>query len=357
MAPPSLGSGNNPRSGGRSAARRAAEALSIRCAILSVKLRGTRDVASARQELEDIAKHTRNGILIRTVGRGDVLANLMLIRATHEFAAAAAAASPNPDAKKDHLQFAAQTLLPLCKRIIQEFISQNGMDGIWMEDGGLLAALPHRGPKNPALAAPLRLNGYWYAALESTGIALRGLPPFATGVKDPSGDHFERLAGRFRRAFSKIFWCEKHQRVCPPELRQNDDHGDLPDAEQLLLMLLPSSPMPRTKQIGVLKQLEARALAPVGLWVRQPDGTLVESLLHRAWMAQALGNLAESDADRQRAVNAARPLEAVWELAKTTGVFPFYRDGTPFGKGPSPLVTAEVLMTLDRFLTLPGHSA
>ena len=242
----------------------------------------------------------------------------------------------------------------MCKRIVQAFISEKGMDGIWMDDSGMLAGLVRRGRRNAALENPLRINALWYVALEATGTALRGLGPMGAGVKDPSGDHFERLAGRFRRAFTKDYWCERHQRVCPPEVRQGEDHGDLPDAEQLLFMLLPCSPMARTKQLGVLKQMEERALAPVGLWVRDGKGGVVESLLHRAWLAQALGLLAETAADRQRAVNAARPLEAVWEQAKTTGVHALYRDGAPLGRGPEPLVTAEVLGTLERFLGSVG---
>jgi hypothetical protein len=337
------------RSGGRSAARRAAEALALRCAMLPARLRGPGGVAWARQELEEILTHLREGLLTRTAGKGDVLANLMLVRGVHEFAAAARAGA-GEDERRAHLDFARQTLLPVCQRIVQVFIAERGMDGIWMEDSGMLAGLARRGRPNAALGNPLRLNALWYAALEATGAALRGLPPMGPGAKDSAGDHFERLAGRFRRAFSKVYWCEEHQRVCPPEVRQAADHGDLPDAEQLLLLLLPCSPMPWTKQIGVLKQMEARTLAPLGLWVRQGTDGLVESLLHRAWLAQALAALAETEADRQRAISAARPLAAVWDQARTTGVHAFYRDGAPLGNGPEPLVTAEVLATLERFL-------
>jgi hypothetical protein len=316
---------------------------------MPARLRMLGGMAWARQELETIVAHLHEGILIRRLGRGDVLANLMLVRAAHEFAAAAQIC-PSVQEGRGHLEFAGKILLPMCKRIVQEFISEKGMDGIWMDDGGLLAGLARRGRKNAALMASLRLNALWYAALEATGMALRGLPPMSAAPKDPSGDHFERLAGRFRRAFTKAYWCEEHQRICPRESRQGNLHDDLPDAEQLLLMVLPASPMARTKQIGVLKQMETRALGPVGVWVRHREHGLVESLLHRAWLAQALGNLADSETDRQRAVNAARPLTAVWELVNATGVHAYYRDGAPLGKAPDPVVTAEVLGTLERFL-------
>ena len=274
------------RSGGRSAARRNAEDLSIRCAVLPPRLR-LEGLAWARQELEAILAHLRGGILLR-----------------------------------------------MCQRVVQEFISEKGMDGIWMDDGGTLSGLARRGRKNAALAAPLRLNALWYAALETTGLALRGLTPMGAGqhAKDSTGDHFERLAGRFRRAFNKAYWCEEHQRICPPELRADNTHGDLPDAEQLILMVLP--------------------VCPVGLWVRHADG-MVESPIHRAWLAQALGHAAETEAQRANAVNVARPLAALQEAASTVGLHAFYRDGKPLGHSVDPVVTAEVVATLRRFL--PSH--
>jgi len=339
------------RSGGRSAARRNAEALSIRCAVFPPRLR-LEGLAWARQELEAILAHLRGGILIRMPGKGDVMANLWLVRAAHEFAAAVGAnPAPGHDEKRAHLEFAAQSLLPVCTRVVQEFISEKGMDGIWMDDGGTLSGLARRGRKNAALAAPLRLNALWYAALETTGLALRGLTPMGAGqhAKDSTGDHFERLAGRFRRAFTKAYWCEEHQRVCPPELRAGNTHGDIPDAEQLILIVLPVCPIPRTKQLGILAQMEKGAQSPVGLWVRHAEG-LVESPLHRAWLAQALGNAAETEAQRANAVNIARPLAALQEAASTVGVHAYYRDGKPLGHAVDPMATAEVLATLRRFL-------
>lgn len=353
------------KSGGRSGARRNAGILAVRCAVLPVRMR-TAGVAWARQEIEEIISHLHGGLLVRTVGKGDVLGNLWLVRAAHEFAAAAAADRRLTEAeKRGHLEFAGRALLPFCKRIIQEFISERGMDGVWMDDGGMLSGLVRKGRKNSVLASPLRLNALWYAALEVTGMALRHLTPMGTGVKDTSGDHFERLAGRFRRAFTKAFWCEDHQRICPEELRGEPDHGTIPDAEQLLLMVLPASPMPKTKQLGVLLQLIDKAQAPLGLWVRQREigkkaegpGEMVDSPLHRAWLAQALGNCAVSEADRQRAVHIARPLAALAEAARFHGIHAFYKDGRPLGEGPDPIVTAEVLHTVERFLGAPALGA
>jgi len=331
--------------------------LSLRCAVLPPRLR-IEGLAWAREELEAILAHLHGGILLRRPGRGDVMANLWLVRAAHAFAAAAGAdIAPREDEQRAHLEFAAKSLLPMCKRVVQEFISEKGMDGIWMDDSGTLSGLAHRGRKNAALAAPLRLNALWYAALETTGLALRGLTPMGAGqhAKDTTGDHFERLAGRFRRAFTKAYWCEEHQRVCPPELRGDNIHGGIPDVEQLLLMVLPVCPIPRTKQLGILAQMEKLASSPIGLWVRH-EGGLAESPLHRAWLAQALGTAAETEAQRANAVNVARPLAALREAAGAAGVHAFYREGKPLGNTVDPMATAEVAGTLRRFLS-PGPPA
>jgi len=350
------------KSGGRRTARKPGAKggveLAHRCAVIPAKMQGSDGLALARGELDAILSHVHNGIL-GTAAKGDVLANLWFIRAAHEFAVAATTAAIEPEEKRGHLEFAAKSLLPLSKRIIQALISEKGIDGIWMDDSGLLSGLVVKGKKNPALQTPLRLNALWYSALEITGMALRGLTPMGAaaglgsgGGKDSSGDHFERLAGRFRRAFTKAYWCEKHQRICPPALRNEthgDDHGALPDAEQLLLMILPESPIPRTKQLGILTQIETQASGPLGVYVLDDKGHKVESLVHRAWLAQALGRGAENETQRQRAVHAARPLEAVAAAARSIGVHTCYKDGKPLGH-VSTVATAEIVATLDRFL-------
>jgi hypothetical protein len=311
-------------------------------------------LAWGRQELEAIVSHLHGHIILRTLGRGHVMANLRLVRAAHEFAAAVGASSTlGSDEKRVHLEFATKSLLPFCKRVILEFVSEKGMDGIWMDDSGLLAGLVRKGRKNAALAAHLRLNALWYVALEMTGMALRGLTPMGAGLtaKDSSGDHFERLAGRFRRAFNKVFWCEEHQRVCPQELRGENTHGEMPDAEQLLLMVLPVCPIPRTKQLGILVQLENMAQSPVGLWVRH-EGGMVESPVHRAWLAQAMGDAAENETERMHAASIARPLAVFQEAVRTAGVHAYYRDGAALGEAPDPIVTSEVRGALHRFVDI-----
>lgn len=349
-------------SAGRKPPRRSATGahdLEKRCAVIPVRLRSLEGLPWARQELQSILDHTHDGLLGRK-GHGNVMANLWFARAAHAFASDSAADTTlTTEQKQEFLHFAGQSLLPVCKRAVQELISQKGIDGIWMDDSGVLAGLVRKGRPNASLATPLRLNALWYSALEVTGMALRGLTPLGQaagyrtgGAKDPTGDHFERLAGRFRRAFNKAYWCEDHQRICPPARRTEayPDHGPIPDAEQLLLMLLPECPIPRTKQQGILAQVEALGCGPLGVWICPKDQPPVESILHRAWLAQALGNLADTDSQRKRALDAARPLESLRTLARASGVPAFYQDGKPLDDQPDPQVTQEVLGTLQQFL-------
>jgi glycogen debranching enzyme len=130
-----------------------------------------------------------------------------------------------------------------------------------MNDGGLLLA-SGKGADPAALAR----NALWYNALAILAEELRK-------VGDHTGDHFDRLAGRFRRSFMKSFWCEPHQSFCDATERQREDHAAAPLAafnpDQLLLLILPMSAIPRTKQRQIVDLLRQRQLAPLGLRIPQ----------------------------------------------------------------------------------------
>ena len=336
------------KSAARGAAAGKGDALAARCASIPGKM-FSNGVAFARRELEEIlTAKAHKGVLPGSGKRGNVFANLWFVRAAHEFADAAA---KDPHAA-EYLAYATDKLLPACKAIVQEFISDKGMNGVRMDDSGMLAQV---GSKAKGASA-LRLNALWYAALEVTGQALRGLTPMGkghpghTGMGRHTGDHFERLAGRFRRAFSKAFWCDQHDRICNPELRDQPDHGTVPDGEQLLLTMLPASPLPRTKQREILSQIDARAGESMGVKVVDPQHGLVDSPLFRAWLAQGYA----VDGDMRKVAAVARPLVALRESAQISSVFALYHEGHPIGRQPDPLVGAEVLGTLHRFLNHDG---
>ncbi len=167
----------------------------------------------------------------------DVFASLWFIRAAHLFGEAGRL-HPTPG---DAALFV-ERFLPASKKILQTLISEKGSGGVRMDDGGLLI------PPASAAGLTLRLNALWYSALQTTGADLK-----AAG--DPVSDHFERLAGRFRRSFAKAYWCDVHGCICTPESRPATDHGDLPHPDQLLLTFLPDSPIPRTEAAPVAAML------------------------------------------------------------------------------------------------------
>jgi hypothetical protein len=312
------------------------------------------DYAGAAAVLAEVAAATNTGGVpaSATSSEPDAFAGLWFIRAAHLFAKAGG----DPALVNDKL-------LPLTKKILQELISSAGIGGVRMDDGGLLI-----GP--PELAyQTLRLNALWYSALET------GAADFKVS-RDPVADHFERLAGRFRRSFVKAYWCDTHSCICTPESRGvvaaasvagnagtgenaspiaappnsggGTDHGDLPNAEQLLLTFLPASPIARTKQRQMLQMFRNKTLGSVGVLMQHPQHGLVESPLYRAWLV--MGLLASADqmaigmTDATAVAAALLPLRA---QAHAGGIPAYYRDGQPMaGESGDLLTTAEVLGAL-----------
>ena len=305
------------------------------CASIPSMYLAYQDIAGAAMVLGDVASASAAG------GGGgvpksaensasDPYAGLWFIRAAHLFAKAGGDAA-----------LVTEKLLPLTKKILQELISSAGVGDVRMDDGGLLVG--------PVGSAALRLNALWYSALETSAADFKA-------VLDPVGDHFERLAGRFRRSFVKAYWCEAHGSICTPESRPAgegtatgmDDHGVMPNADQLTLTFLPASPIPRTKQRQLLQVVRSKSLGTVGVRVNHPKYGVVESPLHRAWMA--LGLIASADQPGPAMNEAAGVAAALLPLrvsAHNGGIPAYFRDGQPVeGETGDLLTTAEVLGTL-----------
>jgi hypothetical protein len=183
-----------------------------------------------------------------------------------------------------------KTLLPVCKQIAQALIS-NGLGDTTMTDAGLLL----RGPVQSE-CYPMAPNALWYAMLAMLDEELKR-------VGDRSARHFELLAGRFRRSFSNVFLCDRHGCLCEPQVRASAAHDKpnfVPDPDQLLFVVLPFSPLARTKQRTLVDRLKAASVSDVGLRVpwklnveagdkgrvgRKPE---IVSPLYLAWLAEAL---------------------------------------------------------------------
>lgn len=142
-------------------------------------------------------------------------------------------------------------LLPAIRKHAQEFISAQPPR---MNDGGLLV------DAESGLSG-VALNALWYNMLMILATELKG---------EPAADHFDRLAGRFRRSFLKLYW----------QGEMLGDNGGPTDGSQLLAATLAHSAVPRTKQ-------------------RQLVSTVAKNLpadaprLHRVWLAEAVWLMGE----------------------------------------------------------------
>lgn len=169
-------------------------------------------------------------------------------------------------------------LLAAIRKQAQDFISAQPPR---MNDGGLLV------DAESGLTG-VALNALWYNMLMILATELKG---------EPAADHFDRLAGRFRRSFLKLYW-------------QGEMLGDAglgtPDGSQLLAATLTHSAVPRTKQRQLVSAV-TRALpadAPA---------------LHRVWLAEAIWIMGEgsaSAADEARKVFAQASAGSIDDFAQ-----------------------------------------
>jgi len=250
-------------------ASRAAEA----CACLPWLITARRDQGAAQNAFATLMSRAGDGPL---PGPHSLAASLLFVHAALTYG------STFNDS------YYADNLLPFCKRIIQQIIAAQA-PGARMDDGGLLWQTPLTPGPNPAppVAQPsTRLNALWHSVLETTATQL-------TAHGDKTGDHFERLAGRFTRSFTKTFWCETHKCICPPDRRTVDSHGiAFPDREGLLFISLPSAPTPKTKQRLVVAAHRAAGVTPLGLQNTADDPAVYPLLLVN--LAEAYLNCVET---------------------------------------------------------------
>jgi hypothetical protein len=315
--------------------------MAPRCAAIPGLMHARRDLARSRNELSRVAALAgeNSGIMPHSEKdhRPDAMANLWFLRAVHDFGRAIV----TRDHGEEEVRVFTEVLIPTCKRMLQKFISGE-VEGVRMDDGGLLTG-------GLAAKEELRVNALWYNALEMTAAVLKD-PPGGTGKDLNTSHHFERLSGRFRRSFAKAYWCSEHNCICTPAARNLPDHGKLPDPDQLLVTLLPASPLPRTKQRQILSRIMEKSLGPLGVYLEHPEHGVVESPLHRVWVA--LGFAAENHEGLAKAREVLMPLAPLHERAKRMLVHAYYRQGhivPPNEHKASALASAEILGALAEF--------
>ncbi len=166
-------------------------------------------------------------------------------------------------------------LAPVCLQIMDAYIRGThhsirvGGDGLvtagnpttqltWMDaaTGGVVFT--------PRPGKCVEINALWFHALISLAEMIRHSPEIDGRV----ADHYLKLADRIKRSFLKVFWDEESG--CLRDHVWVDETGkDWPDRtirpNQILAVSLPTTPLPRTKQLQVLDRVRSNLLTPMGL--------------------------------------------------------------------------------------------
>ncbi len=228
----------------------------------------------ARETLQAFAGSIRNGLVPNRFDDYDddaahyntVDASLWFIQAALRYVEA----SNDHDAWNDWLADA-------CVSIIEAYIAGTDND-IAMTGDGLItagstdtqltwmdaAAVGPRGERvvfTPRHGKAVEINALWYAALAGLAEAL----PDERGAEKR---HFDKLAGRMRRAFPKVFWNDERN-ACDDHVwtdSEGEDHIDKSiRPNQVFAASLPHSPLPRTRQKQVVELVRDQLLTPFGL--------------------------------------------------------------------------------------------
>ncbi len=113
----------------------------------------------------------------------------------------------------------------------------------------------------PRFGKAVEINALWYHALVGTAALIRNQDANAA-------DHYTRLAGRVKRAFTRIFWDDKLGCMRDHIWTDASGNGHVDNSlrpNQVLALSLPHSPLPRTKQRIALATIRDRLLTPYGL--------------------------------------------------------------------------------------------
>ncbi len=113
----------------------------------------------------------------------------------------------------------------------------------------------------PRHGKAVEINALWYQALLGTAALI-------AEHDARTADHYERLAGRAKRAFAKVFWDERLDYLRDHVWTDANgvEHADTSlRPNQIFALSLPNSPLPLTKQRRVLDVLRDKLLTPFGL--------------------------------------------------------------------------------------------
>lgn len=113
----------------------------------------------------------------------------------------------------------------------------------------------------PRPGKAVEINALWYSALVGTAKLM-------TSRDSKAGAHYEKLAKRIKRSFTRVFWDQDAE--CLRDFVWSTDGGDdSPDLSvrpnQIFAVSLPHSPLAKTRQKQVVKAVRDALLTPYGL--------------------------------------------------------------------------------------------
>lgn len=116
----------------------------------------------------------------------------------------------------------------------------------------------------PRQGKAVEINALWFHVLAGMADMLTRIAP---GDK-PRAQHYAKLTSRIGRAFAKVFWDDQMGCLCDHVWTDDagQEHRDRSlRPNQIFAASLPNSPLPRTRQVAVLKAVTEKLLTPMGL--------------------------------------------------------------------------------------------
>ncbi len=221
----------------------------------------------AREVLETFAAQQKNGLMPNLFSDyGDKCAYNSVDASLWFIHAACAYVRANGDTQ------AMNSLRPACMNVIDAFVACTDYS-IGVNDKGLVRcgddstqitwmdARVDNVPVTPRHGCPVEVNALWYSNLKQ-------LLELEDGSDQSREAHLQKLLSNVEKNFERVFWNEKDQCLYDFVLDGMPDATVRPN--QIFAVSLPFSPLPRDKQIAVVKKVRHDLLTPLGLRTLSP---------------------------------------------------------------------------------------
>ena len=220
------------------------------------------------------------------------------------------------------------------------------MSGVRMDDGGMLVGAARKATRPCALNAAHGIPHSNAPGRHSAALLDAGQKKLAAaeGLRDSTGEHFERLAGRFRRATREGLLVRGPQPHLHPRTRLQPNHGGA-DGEQLILTiaarLATAADQAAAKFLLSSRPSRARCIGRCAWSMRNMAQSKARSIA-RGWCRAARSTA-------MRAADCGSLCIRCWRSPRqhaVAGSSLTIAEGQPVGRHPDAFVSAEVHATL-----------